>query len=232
MTDLTKQTPQPSAIRDMLFGDAPIAEWPSNSSTASHDEPWLSFIQANEQLKAGDQEAAQQTLVRILSMPDLESRHYLQAWTFLRAIGKHPDADEAKRIYGVVVEVAMPDGLDIVAAYADHTARYFNYSGAAVVWETPDDSLDEIIDSLLEAGRIVAEQIGPWEGERPPAPLQGQVRISLLVPSGLHFGEGPFEALARDHLGGPVVSAATQLMLALIAKTEQAKSLPDDGPSA
>jgi len=230
MSDLTRQSSQPSTIRDTLFGDVPIAEWPGSSLPELHDEPWLSFIQANEQLQAGNKEAAQQTLMRILSMPELESRHYLQAWNFLRTIGKQPDAPEAKRIYGVVVEVAMPEGLDIVAAYVDHTARYFNYSGAAVVWERPDDSLDETIDSLLEAGRIVAEQIGPWEGERPPAPLQGQVRINLLVPSGLHFGEGPFESLAVDPLGGPVIGAATQLMQALIAKTEQAKPLQDEAP--
>jgi len=105
-------------------------------------------------------------------------------------------------------------------AYLDHTARYFNYSGAAVIWEHPDDSLDEAIDALLEAGRVVAEKIGPWEAERPPAPRPGQARINLLVPAGLHFGEGPFAALSRDPLGGPVILSATRLMMELIAKTE------------
>lgn len=215
----TKEAAQPAAIREVLFGDVPFSEWPS-SSTESNDEPWLSFSQARDQLQAGDEQRAQQTLLSILDIPDLESRHYLQAWSFLRSLGKQPDTGEAKRVYGVVVEVAMEDGLDIVVGYADHTARYFNYSGAAVVWERPDSSLDQTIDALLEAGQVVADQIGPWEGERPPAPSLGQVRISLLVSSGLHFGEGPFEALAGDPMGGPVIGAATQLMQALIAKTE------------
>lgn len=154
-------------------------------------------------------------------MPDLESRHYLQAWHFLRELGEQPSAVEAKQLYGVVVEVGMDEGLDIVAAYADHTARYFNYSGAAIIWERPDDSLDADVDALLGAGRIVAAQIGPWEGARPDAPDNGQVRISMLVPSGLHFGEAPFEILSRDPMGGPVISAAMRLMQGLISKSDQ-----------
>jgi hypothetical protein len=154
-------------------------------------------------------------------MRGLESRHYLQAWHFLRELGVQANADEAKRVYGVVVEVALESGLDIVAAYADGAARYFNYSGAAVIWERPDDSLAQSIEALLEAGRVVAAQIGPWEGQRPAAPEPpGQVRISMLTPSGLHFGQGPFETLAADPLGGPVISSATKLMMELIGKTK------------
>lgn len=216
---MNRQQQQPT-IRDILFGDVPFSEWPKESSTELHDEPWLSFVQARAQLNAGDKEGSKQTLLRILAMPDLESRHYLQAWHFLRELGEQPSTEEAKRLYGVVVEVALHDGLDIVAAYADHTARYFNYSGSAVVWERPDNSLDKAVDSLLEAGRVVAEKIGPWEEARPSAPPEGQVRISLLVPSGLHFGQGPFDALARDLMGGPVIASATQLMQELIAKIE------------
>lgn len=207
-------------IRDVLFGDLPFSQWPNESAPGRDNEPWLSFIQARNQLNSGDKENSKQTLRRILEMPDLESRHYLQAWHFLRESGESPSDAEAKRLYGVVVEVTLDEGLDIVAAYADHTARYFNYSGAAVVWERPDESLDQTIDSLLEAGKVVADKIGPWEEARPPAPPQGQVRISMLVPSGLHFGQGPFEALSRDPLGGPVIAAAMQLMQSLIARTE------------
>lgn len=207
-------------IRDVLFGDLPFSQWPNESATGVDDEPWLSFIHARDQMNSGDEESSKQTLRRILGMPDLESRHYLQAWHFLRELGESPSDDEAKRLYGVVVEVNLDEGLDIVAAYADHTARYFNYSGAAVVWERADESLDLAIDSLLDAGRVVADKIGPWEGARPAAPPTGQVRISMLVPSGLHFGQGPLDALSGDPLGGPVIAAAMQLMQGLIAKTE------------
>ena len=208
------------AIRDVLFGDLPLSEWPSAASTQS-EEPWASFIKVRDQLDGGDKAAAKETLRQILATPDLESRHYLQAWHFLRELGERPQGDEAKHLYGVVVEVSMDEGLDILAAYADHTARYFNYSGAAIIWERPDDSLDKTVDSLLEAGRVVAAQIGTWEGARPAPPPNGQVRISMLVPSGLHFGQAPFEILSRDPMGGPVIAAAMRLMQALIVKTEQ-----------
>ena len=50
----------------------------------------------------------------------------------------------------------------------------------------------------------------------PPA---GQARMSFLTPSGLHFGQGALDALSRDPLGGRVIQLATDLMRALIAKT-------------
>jgi hypothetical protein len=49
----------------------------------------------------------------------------------------------------------------------------------------------------------------------------GNARINLLTPSGLYFGQGPFEALMKDQFGGPVLVAATELIQQLIkvAKT-------------
>lgn len=220
MSNQPNDVVEQSAIRDVLFGDVPFSQWPNESATNIDGEPWLSFIRARDQLNSGDKENSKQTLRRILDLPDLESRHYLQAWHFLRDLGESPSDGDAKRLYGVVVEVTLDEGLDIVAAYADHTARYFNYSGAAIVWERPDESLDQDIDSLMDAGRVVAGKIGPWEGARPTAPPTGQVRISMLVPSGLHFGQGPLDALSRDPLGGPVIAAAMQLMQSLIAKSD------------
>ena len=208
------------AIRDTLFGDMPLSAWPGATSTST-EEPWASFIKARDQLEGGDKALAKETLRHIMATPDLESRHYLQAWHFLRELGEQPSAAAAKQLYGVVVEVSMDEGLDIVAAYANHTARYFNYSGAAIIWEKPNTSLDSDVDALLEAGRVVAAQIGPWEGARPAPPPNGQVRINMLVPSGLHFGQAPFEILSRDPMGGPVIAAAMRLMQALIARTEQ-----------
>ena len=70
----------------------------------------------------------------------------------------------------------------------------------------------------------MAALISPWEGVRPDAPPTGQVRISMLVPSGLHFGQAPFEVLIQDQMGGPVIAAAMQLMQTLIAKSEQCRS--------
>jgi len=210
-------------IRDTLFGDLPFAEWPGDDALAEA-EPWRSFAKARREAEAGNEAAAKATLNGILNMEQLEARHYLQAWHFLRSLGEAPGSDQAKRVYGVVVEVAMPEGLDIVAAYEDLSARYFNYSGAAVIWEHPNGELDEQLEQQLEAGRMVVAQIGPWEGERPGPPPEGQARISMLTPSGIHFGQAPLDALAGDPMGGRVIGAAINLMQALIAKTDQGNS--------
>ncbi|MFO1459067.1 MAG: hypothetical protein U1G08_06625 [Verrucomicrobiota bacterium] len=124
----------------------------------------------------------------------------------------------AKQVLGVVIEVSMPQGLDLLAAYPDCSARYYNYSGAGVVWEHPDDSIDGEINQLLDVAREVVTRIGPWNGERPAAPEGDVVRLCFLTPSGLHFGQGPMGVLGRDPMGGKVIHFATVLMQSLIAK--------------
>lgn len=213
---------KPPEMRDLLFGDLPFDHWPRE--TTAKEDPWRSFVEARNCLKAGDKAEAIRILRGIQASVGLESRHYLQAWQFLRELGVQPAAEQAKRLYGVIVEVGLDAGVDIVVAYADHTARYFNYTGAAIIWERADASLDQTLGSLLEAGRVVVEQIGPWDKARPPAPGNGSVRINLLTPSGLHFGQGPFEVLAKDPMGGPVIGFATRLMQELIAKTKESKA--------
>jgi hypothetical protein len=122
-------------------------------------------------------------------------------------------------VLGVVVEVGMPKGVDLVAAWPDHHARYYNFSGAGVVWESEDTLVTTAIDRLLEVSEPVLRAIGPWEGKRPAAPTNGTARINLLSPIGLCFGEGPMDVLSKDRMGGPVLTAASQLMQILIQQT-------------
>lgn len=194
----------------------PIARWPEE--TASQAFPWSAFIAARRSLENSDLAGAVDQWRQVLAANNLESRHHLQAWHFLRQHGQPPAPEVATNLLGVVIEVGMPKGLDLLAAYTDYSARYYNFSGAGVVWEHPDNSLDALIDSLLNASREVVAKIGPWDKERPAPPPSGQMRLSFLTPSGLHFGQGPISALASDPIGGRVVQAATQLMQALTAK--------------
>jgi hypothetical protein len=214
-----ERQPEP---RDLLFGDLPASQWPAGDRATG--EPWESFVEARGLLQGGATAKAVETFQRILAMPDLESRHYLQAWHQLRLAGAQPSAEEGKRLYGVLVEVSLEQGLDVVAAYLDLTARYFNYSGRSIIWDRPNSSLDENVHRLLEAGRAVVKVIGPWEGPRPPAPRKGDARINFLTPSGLHFGQAKLEQMSGDPMGGPVIARASQLMEALIAKTQPASA--------
>jgi hypothetical protein len=205
------EVPNPdSALRETLFGDLPLATWAADNVA----EPWTTFSRAATCLGRGDRDAAVNALQALLARPGLESRHTLEAWNALRQAGVSPPAAEAKRVYGVVVDVPMQGGFDTLAAYEDRSARYLNFSGAAVVWDAPDSRLDDHVRRLLAAGQELARLIGPWEDRRPPL-TPGQARISLLTPSGLHFVQAPFEALARDAMAAPVIAAATALMQTL-----------------
>jgi hypothetical protein len=212
-----KKAAAPNPSRETLFGDMPLEQWPGGE-VSSDSFPWCTFVSARSHFAARRQSEAIACWQQIVERPGLEPRHYLQAWHFLRQHGQQPPAELAKQVIGVVVEVAMSEGLDLLAAYTDHSARYYNNWGAGVVWEHPDTSLDIAIDQLLEASKHVVAQIGPWEESRPGPPPRDSARLSFLTPSGLHFGQGPTSALSRDPLGGRVLQLATELMRALVAK--------------
>jgi len=215
-----KKAASPNGVRETLFGDMPLEKWPAEGSASASAAPWASFVAARARLASGDRDGACAQWRSVLDRPGLEPRHYLQAWHFLRQHEQAVPSSEAKQLLGVVVEVTLPEGLDLLAAYPDHTARYYNYSGAAVVWEHPDASLDRPIDDLLSASRQIVTHIGPWEGARPPAPPRDHARLSFLTPSGLHFGEGPMKALSADPAAGVILQRATMLMKGLVAKTK------------
>ncbi|MCC6819281.1 MAG: hypothetical protein V9H26_06605 [Verrucomicrobiota bacterium] len=218
-----KEQPTANSIRETLFGDRPLDEWPPANLDAN-EFPWIAFASARSHLAGGNQTAAIDCWEQIVGTPDLEPRQYLQAWHFLRQNGKEPAPDIAKQVLGVVVEVGMPKGLDLLAAYSDHSARYYNFSGAGVVWERPDDSLDSSIDQLHAAAKVIVDKIGPWKESRPAPPSSDQARLCFLTPSGLHFGQAPMSVMSSDPMAGRVLQFATVLMKALIAKTNKSTS--------
>jgi hypothetical protein len=218
----TKRDQQPSIppptehVRDTLFGDMPLDKWRGPDSS-SPSLPWSHFRQARQYWREGDVNAAYSLFRQVLEAPGLEPRHYLQAWHFLRQMGHTPEPEVARQVLGAVVEVGFTGGTDLVAAYADGSARYYNFSGAGVIWEHPNASLDTQVQALLNAAARVAREAGPWEGPRPAPPAEDKVRVSALTPSGLIFGEGYLETMGSDPLGGPFLAAAQSLMEALIA---------------
>ena len=106
----------------------------------------------------------------------------------------------------------MEAGEDLLAAFADRTAHYYNYSGAGIIWERPDASLDSNVDALLAEGSKIVENTGVWRDTRRPSPTVGRMRLNVLTPLGIYFGEGTFEALEGDALARPIVLAAINLM--------------------
>jgi hypothetical protein len=190
-------------IYDLLFCDDPAAFAPAPGLDPA---PWQAVLYA--QPTVPDQ-------VRALAAdPVAESRVRALACNWLRAHGH--DAP-AKELLGVIVEVPLDDGLDVLAAYADGGVRYLNHTGAMTVVEGADTTVAAPVAHLLAASRAVIARIGPWDKARLPPPQAPALRMTFLVTDGLYFGEGPMQLMQREPLAAPVVAAAIELLQAVVA---------------
>jgi hypothetical protein len=129
-------------------------------------------------------------------------------------------------IRGVVVEVEVDGaGVDTVAAFADGTARYLNHSGAAVVWEADDPVIRARVQAMIAAAVPVRTVAGPGDEPVPARPGRSMALIAVLTDEHPMIGLGPFDALASDPVGGPVLRSAFNLMTGLM---ERAATSPAD----
>ena len=205
----------PPDIRELLFADLPPLTVLEQFASAP-DLHELAGAVARE-----DEVGAHTALERVLSRTT-ETRIHLQAWSLARRIGIEPPAIDGRQVRGVVIDVGLEGGLDTLAGYEDGTARYLNQAGGAIVWEARDPSIDEAINALISAAQGVVERSGPLDGPRPAAPPPGYAAIWVLTDNGIHLGAGPFQTLAMDPLGGPVIRSGTDLMRQLIERQASA----------
>jgi hypothetical protein len=162
-----------------------------------------------------DNNNTDEALLNLIADDTLESRMKLLAFHQLRLKGYTVGN---KELLGVIIEVQLEKGLDVLAAFKDGTARYINQSEKLIVWETQTAESGRLINDLFEAAINVVNKIGVWDGARLPPPGKGEVRLNFLVSDGLYFGQGPFNVLAADAMGAPVINAATELMVFLMGK--------------
>jgi len=213
-------------LRDLLFADETLENISGRASADSGDGAMALFVAARQADTAGDAAAAVANLRGILDLPNLESRVHLQTWCCLREKKVAPPPDLADKIQGMVVEVAVEDGVDLVAAYGDHSARYFNYAGGGIIWESQEGEINQLIDALLLCGQNIVNVTGVWDRPRPSTPGKGMARVNALTFGGLHFGQAELSVLAVDPLGGPAIQAALALMQALIASQQASRTHP------
>lgn len=196
------QSEQLNAIYEFLFCDN-LAYFETTCSSPG-EQPWKTLFSKNPDENA---------LLAIADDESAESRIRNLAAVKLAATGSALRPKLA--LYGVVIEVGMEHGLDTLAAFADGTARYLNYAENAIVWETATDTSNELIGALWQHSVNVVNKIGPWDKARLAPPGAGTVRLSFLVSGQLYFGQGPINQFFSDPMAGPVLSAATQLMVFL-----------------
>jgi len=150
----------------------------------------------------------------VAARSDVESRHVLQAWQFLRSIGVEPPAAVAKHVLGAIAEVTG-SGHDVPAVYADGSVRYLNVGGGAVVIDEPIDSVTAPARDLLGIAQALADVLEPWDGDLPELP-RDHTRILMLTPSGPHFGQGPDRVLQSDEAAATFLAAATATLVAVV----------------
>ena len=138
-----------------------------------------------------------------------EGRMRALAYNRLRATGEKVPS---KKLLGVIVEVPLEQGLDVLAAFSEGGVRYLNQSGKVAIFEGQGNAVEGLAKELIAAAQPVVNQIGPWDKQRLAPPKAGNVRMTFLVSDGLYIGEGPFGALRQDRMAGPILSKATQLL--------------------
>jgi hypothetical protein len=193
-------------VYQLLFCDKP--EW-----FGSHQEPPYTY--PFDVLLSPKPDTA--GLVRIVNDNDVEPRLQLLAYNILRSSGKRPSQ---KILLGVIIEVGLEGGLDVLASYRNGTARYINQSGKLIIWENTEDAkVNELTATLFEQSWNIVNQIGPWDKPRRPHPPKNNLRISFLVSDGLYFGEGGMNVLFNDPMAAPALNTATALMQYLMANS-------------
>ncbi len=139
-----------------------------------------------------------------------ESRVRALAYAWLRA---HALETPKGVMLGFILEVALDEGLDVLAAYADGGVRYINRTGRMTLIE-PGASLDAAgyAKRLMQIAQPVVDQLGPWDQPRRPPPARPNVRLNFVVSDGLYFGEGPFDFMQQDGRAGPLIHEASKLL--------------------
>ncbi len=193
-----------NTIYELLFCDNINLYKPDES--VSSDYPWsILFAPVPDMVD----------LEKLVFDDNTESRIKLLAYDTMR---RYEFPIEEKELLGVIVEIGLEEGLDVLASYQDGTARYINYTGKMILWDVTDQTSEEITAQLFRDSLNIVHRIGPWTKPRKSHPVKGNVRISFLVSDGLYFGEGPINVLFNDALAAPALSSSTALMQYLVGK--------------
>lgn len=188
-------------LYELLFCDNEAAY--QAGSTAQPEYPWSVLFAA-----APDPDA----LLQLANDSSLETRVRGLAATKLHALGGPAPKPE---LYGVIVEIGLEQGLDVLAVFGDGTARYINQAESAIVFDAPNSTTNELVHNLWHHSIQVVNRIGPWDKPRLAPPGTDTVRLSFLVSGQLFFGQGPINVFFSDPMAGPVLDAATKVMVYL-----------------
>ena len=141
--------------------------------------------------------------------PQAASRVRALAFGRLRTLGQ---AVPPRLLLGTVVELGLPGGLDVLAAYPDGCVWYLNHKELIAQFDPVPSGWMPAVRRLLAASQGAVERIGPWLQPRIAPPTEGTVRMSFVVSDGLYFGQGPMAVMERDEMAKPIIAASIALL--------------------
>lgn len=190
--------PDINRIYHLLFCDDLEAYRPAKGQEAA---PWQKVLFAEP--------GQPQAIEALAGDPRYEGRIRALAYHWLRS---HRQAVPSQVFMGIIIEVALKDGLDVLAAFVNGGLRYINYTGHTSFFEAIPPHMKTVVDQLLAAAHSTVRQIGPWEKQRLPPPDFGNVRFSFLVSDGLYFGQGGMDVMQNDPMAGPLLVHGARLI--------------------
>ena len=198
-------------IRQKLFACQSMKELLQGVTLDGTPGPFQSLADAARLADAGKKEEARKRLHDILALPKLETRVQLWVWTALRELGEQPDPKSGTEVLGVVIEVPMQSGYDTLAAYQDGSARYLNFSGSAIFWDTPDVTIQSLCRGFIRS--VLSASSRAVLRKNASLPKSG-TQVTLLTRSGMYVIPDPPQ---------PVINAASGLMVELIHRVKERK---------
>jgi len=195
-------------IRQGLFACQPMNVLVQRLKLDGSPGPLQTFADAAALANSGKKEDAKSRLRSILGFPNLETRIQLWVWSALRELGERPDPKSGTEVLGVVVEMPMRGAYDTLAAYQDGSARYLNFSGAAIFWDARDATIKSLCQRLI--GSTISESPRAVPRQDIMLPKSG-TQVTLLTRSGMYVISEPPQS---------VVAAGSALMLELMQRAK------------
>jgi hypothetical protein len=209
MTQAQKLGTDGDPIRQMLFANQTLKEQAKQAKLDGTDSPFQRISNASKLVDEGKTNEAITKLESVLQMQPLETRIELWTWTGLRELGKKPEQKTGTEVLGVIIEVPMQSGYDILAGYADGSARYLNFSGRAIFWDKPDTTIKNLCRSFIESAILASSSAKLRNSNALP---KSDAQITLLTRS------GNYVIIATPQ---SVMNSAAKLMIELINRTKE-----------
>jgi hypothetical protein len=200
-------------IRQGLFASQPLSVLVQRLKLDGSPGPFQTIADASELAKAGKTEEAKSLLRSILLRPNLETRIQLWVWSGLRELGEQPDAKSGGEVLGVVIEVPMHEAYDTLAAYQDGSARYLNFSGAAIFWDAPDPTIQSLCRRFIESSASAGSQARSRKDVSLP---RSGIQVTLLTRAGMFAIPNPPQS---------VIAAASNLMMEMMRRANEKKQV-------